>query len=154
MIKSLYLRRWCVINLHTVAFTTPLSLIHAIIKRAFHSDVSLIYMQSTRALQAAPEIYMKIIDHWRDHFFNLVGGLGIFIRTVTGGYQLAEVRYGWHAHQTAQPNQHNQFVRMAQRLPATRPQRMTDGIIALARDGNQRPSGDWNRRGCTGTEKG
>lgn len=73
------------------------------------------------------------------------------VRTLVGGNQFAEHRNGSHQDEAAEPNDCDRLVRMAQRLPSPGPQRMTDSVVPLHRDGHQRPRGHshrsrWNKR--------
>jgi len=52
------------------------------------------------------------------------------------------------AHQTAQPNDGDDLVGVVDRLPGARPQRMADGVVALAGYGHQGPGGDGHGGSC------
>lgn len=56
-----------------------------------------------------------------------------------------------HHRQTDGPDHRNQFVGVAERLPASGRQRMTNGKVAFAGDGDERPGGHGDQRGCAAT---
>lgn len=77
-------------------------------------------------------------------------------RTLTwsaGRHQLAKGGDGRHAHQTAQPDDGDDLIGVVDRLPGARPQRVANGVVALARDGHQCPGGNGHRGSCNELEK-
>lgn len=68
--------------------------------------------------------------------------------TMAGWNQSAEHCDRRHHHQADRPDDRNQLVGVAERLPASRRQRMTNGEVAFARDGDQRPGGHRDQGGC------
>lgn len=70
------------------------------------------------------------------------------VRTLVGGNQFAEHRNGSHQDEAAEPNDCDRLVRMAQCLPSPGPERMTNAVVALHRDGDQSPGRHGYRGGC------
>jgi len=83
---------------------------------------------------------LQLEDPGQDHRFTLTWA--------AGRHQLAEGGNGRHAHQTAQPNDGDDLVGVVDRLPGARPQRMADGVVALAGYGHQGPGGDGHGGSC------
>jgi len=78
-------------------------------------------------------------------------GLSRVRRVLTGsagGYQLTEDRYGGHAQNAAQPDEADDLVGVADRLPGSRAERMANGVVALAGYGHQGPGGDGHGGSC------
>lgn len=61
------------------------------------------------------------------------------LHTLAGRHQLAKYRYRRHANKTAYPNGADNAIGMIERLPCARSKRMTDGIVAFAGYGDERP---------------
>lgn len=66
----------------------------------------------------------------------------------TGRNQLAEDGYGRHAQNASEPYKADYLVGMADGLPRSRAQRMTDGVVAFARNGHESPGGDGHGGSC------
>lgn len=68
--------------------------------------------------------------------------------TLAGGLEFAESGHRCHQEQAAGPHGTDEAIGVRQSLPAARPQRVADGVVALHRDRHQRPHRDGDRHGC------
>ena len=67
------------------------------------------------------------------------------------GDQVVERQRGGRGQQASGPDGADQPQRVAARLPRARPQRVTDGVVALHRHGHQSPGGYRHGHGCNGS---